>query len=93
MIAVDIRVPVGRPVPEVVDFGAGCERAGFHGVGIHGHHHSGRDVYVTLTAAATSRLVLYPATTNPVTRHPLVLAATANALTEVAPGRVLLTLA
>ncbi|WP_170297236.1 LLM class flavin-dependent oxidoreductase [Georgenia thermotolerans] len=95
MIAVDIRVPVGRPVPEVVDFVAGCERAGFHGVGIHDHHHSGRDVYVTLAlaAAATARLVLYPATTNPVTRHPLVLAATANALTEVAPGRVLLTLA
>jgi 5,10-methylenetetrahydromethanopterin reductase len=95
MIAVDIRVPVGRPVPEVVDFIAGCERAGLHGVGVHDHHHSGRDVYVTLAlaAAATTRLTLYPATTNPVTRHPLVLAATANALTEIAPGRVLLTLA
>ena len=94
-IKVDIRVPVGRPVPEVVDFIATCERAGFHGVGVHDHHHSGRDVYVTLAvaAAATRRLSLYPATTNPVTRHPLVLAATANALTEVAPGRVLLTLA
>ncbi|WP_127131567.1 LLM class flavin-dependent oxidoreductase [Georgenia sp. SYP-B2076] len=94
-VKVDIRVPVGRPVPEVVDFIASCEDAGFHGVGVHDHHHSGRDVYVTLAAAAvrTTRLALYPATTNPVTRHPLVLAATANALTELAPGRVLLTLA
>jgi 5,10-methylenetetrahydromethanopterin reductase len=94
-IEVDIRVPVGRPLPELMDFIRSCEDAGFHGVGVHDHHHSGRDVYVALTlaAAATHRLTLYPATTNPVTRHPLVLAATANSLAEIAPGRVLLTLA
>ncbi|MQA96051.1 MAG: LLM class flavin-dependent oxidoreductase, partial [Streptosporangiales bacterium] len=94
-IKVDIRVPVGRPLPELTEFIKGCEDAGFHGVGVHDHHHSGRDVYaaLTLAAASTTRLELYPATSNPVTRHPLVLAATANALTEVAPGRVLLTLA
>lgn len=94
-IAVDIRVPVGRPLPELVEFIVSCEDAGFHGVGVHDHHHSGRDVYTTLALAAsrTHSLTLYPATTNPVTRHPLVLAATANALAEIAPGRILLTLA
>lgn len=91
----DIRVPVGLPIPEVAGFIRRCEDAGFHGVGVHDHHHSGRDVYVTLAQAAsqTERLRLYPATSNTVTRHPLVLAALANSLHEVAPGRTFLTLA
>jgi 5,10-methylenetetrahydromethanopterin reductase len=94
-VEVDIRVPVGRPLPELMDFIRSCEDAGFHGVGIHDHHHSGRDVYsaLTLAAAATERLTLYPATTNTITRHPLVLAAIANSLVEIAPGRIMLTLA
>ena len=94
-IRVDIRVPVGRRLPELVDFIRSCEDAGFHGVGIHDHHHSGRDVYtaLALAAAGTSRLSLFPATSNPVTRHPLVLAAIANSLTEIASGRIMLTLA
>ena len=31
-LKVDIRVPVGLPVPETADFIAGCEAAGFSGV-------------------------------------------------------------
>jgi 5,10-methylenetetrahydromethanopterin reductase len=94
-IKVDIRVPVGRPLPRLTEFIQSCEDAGYHGVGVHDHHHSGRDVFaaLTLAAASTRRLELYPATTNVITRHPLVLAATANSLTEIAPGRVALTLA
>ncbi len=90
---VDIRVPVGLPVQETADFIAGCEAAGFSGVGVHDHQHSGRDVFLTLALAAerTSRLTLYPATTNPVTRHPMVLASLAHSLEEIAPGRVRLT--
>ena len=42
---VDIRVPVGLPVRETADFIAGCEAAGFTGVGVHDHQHSGRDVF------------------------------------------------
>lgn len=92
---VDIRVPVGRPMPELIEFVRRCELAGFHGVGMHDHHHSGRDAYIALAQAAarTEALRLYPATSNTVTRHPLVLAALANSLEEVAPGRILLTLA
>jgi 5,10-methylenetetrahydromethanopterin reductase len=94
-VRVDIRVPVGRPIPEVVDFIARCEAAGFDGVGVHDHPHSGRDVYVTLALAAerTRRLRLYPATSSPVVRHPLLLASAAHSLQEVAPGRVVLTVA
>ncbi|HKI99467.1 MAG TPA: LLM class flavin-dependent oxidoreductase [bacterium] len=90
---VDIRVPVGLPVRETADFIAECEAAGFAGVGVHDHQHAGRDVFVTLAVAAerTSRIALYPATTNPVTRHPTVLASVAHTLEEIAPGRVMLT--
>ncbi|MCY4365827.1 MAG: LLM class flavin-dependent oxidoreductase [Chloroflexi bacterium] len=92
---VDIRVPVGLPVPETADFIAECEAAGFDGVGVHDHQHSGRDVFLTLALAAerTSRLTLYPATSNPVTRHTMVLASLAHSLEEVAPHRVRLTVA
>lgn len=92
---VDIRVPVGLPIQETADFIAGCEAAGFHGVGVHDHQHSGRDVFLTLALAAqrTSRLNLYPATSNPVTRHPMVLASLAHSLEEIAPERVRLTVA
>lgn len=90
---VDIRVPVGLPVQETADFIAGCEAAGFSGVGVHDHQHSGRDVFVTLALAAerTTRLNLYPATSNPVTRHPMMLASLAHSLEEIAPERVRLT--
>ena len=87
-------MPVGLPVPRMADFILGCEQAGFDGVGVHDHQHSGRDVYVTLALAGqrTSTLDLYPVTSNPVTRHPMVLAALANTLQEIAPGRVKLTI-
>ena len=93
-LKVDIRVPVGLPVAETAAFIARCEEAGFSGAGVHDHQHSGRDVYITLALAAqkTSHLALYPATSNPVTRHPMVLASLTQTLEELAPGRVRLTL-
>ena len=92
---VDIRVPVGLPIQETADFIAECEAAGFSGVGVHDHQHSGRDVFLALALAAerTSRLTLYPASSNPVTRHPMVLASLAHSLEEIAPERVRLTVA
>ena len=93
-LKVDIRVPVGLPLTETAEFIRRCQDAGFAGVGVHDHQHSGRDVYIALTLAAdrTSSLTLYPATTNPVTRHPMVLASLAQSLEEIAPGRVRLTI-
>ena len=79
----------------MADFIARCEDAGLDGVGVHDHPHRGRDVYVALALAAarTRRLRLYPATSSPVVRHPLLLASAAHSLEEIAPGRVCLTVA
>ena len=94
-LRVAIRVPVGRPLPDIAIFVARCEDAGFDGVGIHDHPSNGRDAYLALALSAqkTHRLRLFPATSSPLVRHPLVLASLAQSLEEVAPGRALLTVA
>jgi 5,10-methylenetetrahydromethanopterin reductase len=94
-LRVALRVPVGRPLPDLADFVARCEDAGFDGVGIHDHPSSGRDAYLALALAArvTQRIRLFPATSSPVVRHPLVLASLAHSLEEIAPGRTCLTVA
>ena len=94
-VRVAIRVPVGRPLPELADFIARCEAAGFDGVGVHDHPSSGRDAYLALVLAAraSSQLRLFPATSSPIVRHPLLLASLGQGLQELAPGRALLTMA
>jgi 5,10-methylenetetrahydromethanopterin reductase len=92
---IDLRVPVGRPLREVADVIARAEDAGCDGVGVHDHPHSGRDVFMVLALAAarTRRVTLYPATSSPVARHPLLLASAAQSLEDLAPGRARLTVA
>src|SRR3954451_11480251 len=94
-IRVALRVPVGRPLPDLATFIARCEDAGLDGIGIHDHPSSGRDAYLALALAAqaTRRVALFPATSSPVVRHPLVLASLAHSLDEIAPGRICLTVA
>jgi 5,10-methylenetetrahydromethanopterin reductase len=94
-LRVNLRVPVGRPLPELAAFIARCEGAGLDGVGVHDHPSSGRDAYLALALAAgvTRRLRLFPATSSPLVRHPLLLASLAHSLDEVAPGRTVLTVA
>ena len=94
-VDVAIRVPLGRPLPELADFAVRCEDAGLAGVGVPDHHHTGRDAYLALAAMAlrTQRISLFPATSNVVTRHPLVLASLVSSLDELAPGRAFLTVA
>src|SRR5258708_19839617 len=94
-LRVSIRVPVGRPLPDLAAFAARCEDAGFDGVGIHDQPHSGRDAYLALALAArsTNRIRLFPATSSPMVRHPLVLASLAHSLEEIPPGRIALTVA
>src|ERR1700731_3596407 len=94
-VRVALRVPVGRPLPDVAAFVARCEDVGFDGVAIHDHPSSGRDAYLALALAAraTQRLRLFPATSSPAVRHPLVLASLAHSLEEIAPGRICLTVA
>jgi 5,10-methylenetetrahydromethanopterin reductase len=95
ILKVDIRVPVGAPIPRVAEFIARCEESGFFGVGVHDHPHSGRDAYIALALAAerTQRLQLYPATSSPAVRHPVLLASLAHSLDEIAPQRIALTVA
>ena len=94
-VRVALRVPVGRRLPDLAAFIVRCEQAGLDGVGIHDHPSSGRDAYLALALAgqATRRLRLFPATSSPLVRHPLVLASLAHSLDEIAPGRIHLTVA
>jgi 5,10-methylenetetrahydromethanopterin reductase len=94
-IRVSLRVPVGRPLPDLAAFVARCEDAGLDGVGIHDHPSSGRDAYLALALAAeaTHHLRLFPATSSPLVRHPLLLASLAHSLEEIAPERTYLTVA
>ena len=94
-VRVALRVPVGRPLPDLAAFVVRCEEAGFDGVGIHDHPSSGRDAYLALALAsrATRRLQLFPATSSPSVRHPLLLASLAHSLDEIAPARTYLTVA
>jgi len=94
-VRVALRIPVGRSLPDLARFVVRCEEAGFDGVGIHDHPSSGRDAYIALALAgrATRHLQLFPATSSPSVRHPLLLASLAHSLEEVAPGRTYLTVA
>ncbi|WP_157973937.1 LLM class flavin-dependent oxidoreductase [Desertihabitans aurantiacus] len=94
-LEVGIRIPLGAPLPELAAFAGEAEQAGLDGVGVPDHHHTGRDAFMALAAMAgrTERVRLFPATSNVVTRHPLVLAALTSSVDELAPGRAELTVA
>ena len=63
-------------MPELMRFVASAEAGGFDGVGILDSQLLCRDTFVVLgqAAAHTTRLTLFPAVTNPFTRHASVLA-------------------
>lgn len=89
-IQIDLRVPPCKPAPVVADFVRQCEEAGFAGVGILDSQMLERDVFVSMAAAvgATQHIRVASAVTNPVTRHPSVIASAAQTVSEIAPGRV-----
>ena len=89
-IRVYLRVPGTAPIPELTKLLQGVEAAGFDGAGILDSQMICRDTFVTLDQAAvqTSRLTLFPAVTNPFTRHASVLAGAIQSVEELAPGRV-----
>jgi len=89
-VRVNLRVPGTAPMAEVMTLIEGIEAAGFDGVGILDSQLLCRDTFVTLGQAATrtSRLTLFPAVTNPFTRHASVLAGAIQTVEELAPGRV-----
>ncbi|MBI3635773.1 MAG: LLM class flavin-dependent oxidoreductase [Candidatus Rokubacteria bacterium] len=89
-VRVHLRVPGTAPMPRLMHLVENIEAAGFDGVGILDSQLLARDTFVTLGQAAihTSRLTLFPAVTNPFTRHASVLAGATATVEELAPGRV-----
>ena len=89
-VHVHLRIPGTAPMPELMRFVRSVEAAGFDGVGILDSQLLSRDTFVTLGQAAvhTQRLTLFPAVTNPFTRHASVLAGAIQTVEELAPGRV-----
>src|SRR5438128_6718499 len=77
-------------MPDLMRLLRSIEAAGFDGAGILDSQMLSRDTFVVLgqAAAATSRLTLFPAVTNPFTRHASVLASAIQTVEELAPGRV-----
>src|SRR5829696_3436475 len=89
-VRVHMRVPGTSPMPELMTLIQSIEAAGFDGAGILDSQMISRDTFVVLGQAATqtSRMALFPAVTNPFTRHASVLAGGIRTVEEVAPGRV-----
>src|SRR5262252_7361508 len=89
-IRVSLRVPGTSPMPELMSLIESIEAAGFDGAGILDSQMISRDTFVVLgqAAARTTRLGLFPAVTNPFTRHASVLASAIQTVEEMAPGRV-----
>src|SRR5712691_11806073 len=88
-VQVSLRIPGTSPMPELIRLIQDVEAAGFDGAGILDSQLLCRDTFVTLGQAATrtSRLALFPAVTNPFSRHVSVLASAIQTVAELAPGR------
>jgi 5,10-methylenetetrahydromethanopterin reductase len=89
-VRIALRIPGTSPMRQLLELIQDVEAAGFDGAGILDSQLLCRDAFITLVLAAskTSRLSLYPAVTNPVTRHVSVLAGAMQSAEELAPGRV-----
>ena len=89
-VRVSMRVPGTAPMPALMKLIASIEAAGFDGAGILDSQLLSRDTFVVLGQAAThtTRMALFPAVTNPFTRHASVLASAIQTVEELAPGRV-----
>jgi 5,10-methylenetetrahydromethanopterin reductase len=89
-VRVHLRVPGTLPMPGLIRLIQDIEAAGFDGAGILDSQMLSRDTFVVLGQAAThtSRMVLFPAVTNPFTRHASVLAGAIQTVEELAPGRI-----
>jgi 5,10-methylenetetrahydromethanopterin reductase len=91
-LPVHVGVLPNRPVAEVATLAERAEELGFRGIWVADSQSIFRDAFaaLTLAAARTTRLVLATAVTNPVTRHPAVLACSFATLDELSGGRVVL---
>lgn len=81
-----------RPAAEVARLAAETEALGFAGAWVADSQSIWRDAFaaLTLAAASTDRIALATAVTNPVTRHPAVLAGCFATLDELSGGRAVI---
>ena len=89
-IHISLRIPATAPMPELIKLIQDVEAAGFDGAGFLDSQLLCRDTFVTmgLAAAHTSALTLFPAVTNPLTRHVSTLASAIQTVEGLAPGRI-----
>lgn len=90
-VAFHIGLLPDRPVDEIADLIGQAEDLGFDGAWVADSQSIFRDCYAALTLAAdrTSRISLATGVTNPVTRHPAVLAGAIATLHEQSSGRAI----
>jgi len=81
-----------KPASEVAELAALAEMLGFEGIWIADSQSLFRDAWVSLSACAlrTERILLATGVTNPVTRHPAVVAGAIASLDELSGGRAIL---
>jgi len=93
-VSLDLGIVPREPAPDVIELCVEAEELGFGGLWVADSQAIFRDAFAILAAAAarTQRILLSTGVTNPVTRHPAVLAGSFATLDELAPGRVVLTL-
>jgi 5,10-methylenetetrahydromethanopterin reductase len=91
-VAFDVGIVAQERVDRVADLATEAEAAGFEGVWVADSQSVFRDPWaaLALSAARTSRIRLATGVTNPVTRHPAVLACAAATLDELSGGRAVL---
>src|SRR5438132_13525470 len=89
-VHISLRIPGTATMPPLMTLIQDVEAAGFDGAGILDRQLLCRDTFATMALAATqtSRLTLFPAVTNPFTRHASVLAGAIQTVEELAPGRI-----
>jgi 5,10-methylenetetrahydromethanopterin reductase len=78
-----------RPAAEVAEFAAQAEELGFEGIWVADSQSVFREAFVALTLCATrtERIRLATGVTNPITRHPAVLASSFATIDELSGGR------
>jgi 5,10-methylenetetrahydromethanopterin reductase len=86
---VSVMLHPDRPIGETADLAAEAELLGYEGVWVSDSQSIFRDVFAALTLVAerTSRITIGTGVTNPLSRHPAVLAGAIGSIAEHASGR------
>src|SRR6187402_141615 len=86
---IDIQIPQAA-IPDQLTLFQTAEDLGFDGAGLPDHMERGDDCYTMLALAAskTKSIPIFPCVTNPLSRHPWVIANFAYTMEKVHPGRL-----